>query len=451
MNRIIRNDGRVIYTQTRLTKYQKEAGGLMLIGTFLEYFDLMLYIHMAVLLNYLFFPKQDPFTTSLFVSFTFCITYIFRPMGALLFGWLGDNIGRKTTVIITTFIMTISCSIMATLPTYVEIGAISSCIMLLCRIMQGVASMGEIVGAELYLTETIRPPIQYPVVASVAVFGVMGGTFALVVATFITTLNLNWRYAFVLGGMIAFIGFIARTTLRETPDFADAKRRIAHVIEDVGEDAEILKKSPIWQKKVNKTTALSLFLIQCSYPLIFYFSYIHCATILEDSFGFTPQQIIRQNLIVSFVQVIALSFCAYLSYKIYPLKILKVKLVITTILFLICPYLLDNITSSFQLLLIQLLFISFVPSTGPALPVFYSHLPVFKRYTYGCFMYALGRTVTYTVTSFGLIYLVYYFNNWGVLFIALPILCGYKFGISHFENLEKESGNYQKNENFFCL
>ena len=58
--------------QKKLTRKQKEAVGLLSVGTFLEYFDLMLYVHMAVLLNELFFPKTDPFTASLLSAFSFC-------------------------------------------------------------------------------------------------------------------------------------------------------------------------------------------------------------------------------------------------------------------------------------------------------------------------------------------------------------------------------------------
>ncbi|WPX99148.1 MFS transporter N-terminal domain protein [Candidatus Megaera polyxenophila] len=64
----------------------------------------MLYVHMAVLLNELFFPKTDPFTASLLAAFGFCSTYLLRPFGALIFGYIGDNIGRKATVIITTML-----------------------------------------------------------------------------------------------------------------------------------------------------------------------------------------------------------------------------------------------------------------------------------------------------------------------------------------------------------
>jgi hypothetical protein len=76
----------IIEGQRSLTKEQKQAVGLLSIGTMLEYFDLMLYVHMAVLLNELFFPKTDPFTASLLSALAFCSSYILRPFAALIFG-----------------------------------------------------------------------------------------------------------------------------------------------------------------------------------------------------------------------------------------------------------------------------------------------------------------------------------------------------------------------------
>ncbi|KJV80633.1 putative mFS type sugar transporter [Rickettsia hoogstraalii str. RCCE3] len=73
--------------QRSLNLEQKKAIGILSTGTFLEYFDLMLYVHMTVLLNKLFFPQTDVFTSSLFTALAFCSTYILRPLGALIF-WL---------------------------------------------------------------------------------------------------------------------------------------------------------------------------------------------------------------------------------------------------------------------------------------------------------------------------------------------------------------------------
>lgn len=166
-------------TLSSLSREKKEAIGLLSIGTFLEYFDLLLYVHMAVLLNELFFPKTDPHTAALLAAFAFCSSYVLRPLGALIFGYLGDNIGRKSTVIITTTMMSLSCFTMANLPTYEQIGITAAYI--------GMATMGEVIGADLYITELTKPPIQYPAVTLIAVFGVLGGTVALGVASLVTS------------------------------------------------------------------------------------------------------------------------------------------------------------------------------------------------------------------------------------------------------------------------
>ena len=214
-----------IGTFSSLTRNQKEATCLLSIGTFLEYFDLMLYVHMAVLLNELFFPKTDPHTAALVQAFSFCTTFIFRPIGAWMFGWIGDHVGRKSIVIVTTVMMAVSCVAMANLPTYAQIGIAASWGITICRIIQGISSMGELIGAQLYLTEITRPPVQYPIVGIVAISSVIGAVCALFIANTVLSFGLEWRIAFWIGAMIALIGAMARTALRETPEFSDAKRK----------------------------------------------------------------------------------------------------------------------------------------------------------------------------------------------------------------------------------
>ena len=131
-----------------LSREQNEAICLLQVGTFLEFFDLMLYLHMAVLLNDLFFPKTDPHTAALLSAFAFCSSYLLRPIGALILGYIGDHVGRKATVIVTTLMMAVSCIIMANVPTYEQIGIVATWVVIVCRIFQGLSSMGEVIGAE---------------------------------------------------------------------------------------------------------------------------------------------------------------------------------------------------------------------------------------------------------------------------------------------------------------
>jgi MFS family permease len=103
--------------------------------------------------------------------------------------------------------------VMANLPTYSQIGIAAAWIVTICRMVQGMSSMGEIVGAEIYLTEMTKPPTQYLLVTLIAVFSIVGGTAALGVASLINSLGLNWRLAFWIGAIVTPRGGPGRSHL----------------------------------------------------------------------------------------------------------------------------------------------------------------------------------------------------------------------------------------------
>lgn len=428
-----------------LKKDQREAVGLLQVGTFLEYFDLMLYVHLAVLLNELFFPKTDVHTAELLTAFAFCSTYILRPFGALIFGYIGDHFGRKITVVITTIMMAISCIIIANAPVYAQIGVSAAWLITLCRVMQGLSSMGEIIGAEIYLTEMTRPPLSYPIVGLIGLSATIGSMAALILGSIVTTTGLNWRVAFWVGAAIAMVGSVARTRLRETPEFSDMKRRMKKAIEKSSENgletaASLLKSTnALWKEKVNQRTTLACFFIQSGWPVFFYFSYIYCGTILKETFGYTAEQIIHQNLAVSVLQAFSFVLFVILSCKIYPLKLLKFKIIILLPCILIFPIILTYFNSPIALFIIQTISIFFALNGGPAMPIVISYFPVFKRFTYNSFVYALSRALVYVVTSFGLVYLTDVLGHWGIWVVMLPTVAGVAWSIYHFERLERIS------------
>ena len=205
----------------KLSRHQKEAVGLLQIGTFLEYFDLMLYVHMSVVLNGLFFPKMDLKTEAVMGALTFSSVYLLRPVGALIFGYIGDMIGRKVTVVLTTMMMAVTCIVLATLPTYNEIGITATYVFFCCRILQGMSSMGEVVGSQIYAVELIQEPRRHLAVSLINWCTMVGGLAALLITSYVINVAGNWRTAFWIGSCIAVIGSIARVRLRETPDFSN--------------------------------------------------------------------------------------------------------------------------------------------------------------------------------------------------------------------------------------
>jgi MFS transporter, MHS family, proline/betaine transporter len=432
-----------------LNRSQKEAISLLQIGTFLEFFDLMLYIHMAVLLNEIFFPKTDPKTAALLSAFTFCSTYVFQPIGALLFGWLGDNVGRKSTLIITTFMMSVSCLIMANLPTYSQIGITAAWIMIICRMAQGMSSLGEIVGAQIYVTESIPRPTSYPAVASITIAATVGATVAIGIAALVTSFYMNWRIGFWIGALIAIVGGVARTRLRETQDFLNLQRsKLQASIKALKDDDEQTtgsissQKHIKWKEPVKKKTLVAYFLIHCGYPLSFYLGYIYFNPLLKNKFGYTAETIIQHNFYLSMFMIVASLILLLLSTRFHPLKILRIRWVLTFTLILLLPFLISAVENSTQLFCIQASLVSLNLTGLPADAVFYYHLPIFRRFTFATFLYALSRALMYIITAFGLVYLGMFFGDFGLWVLTIPISIAYLFGVFHFEELEHKLGYY---------
>ncbi len=425
------------------TRQQKEAVGLLSIGTFLEYFDLMLYVHMAVLLNELFFPKTDPFTTSLLSAFSFCSTYLLRPFGALIFGYIGDNMGRKVVVIVTTFLMAISCVTIGSLPSYAQIGITASWVLTICRIIQGVAATAEVRGAELYLTESSKPPTQYPLVALITVFSCLGTTAALGIASIFTDSRIfqgdgsSWRIAFFIGAGVALVGTAARTSLKEADEFMNKKKKLEDRLAE--NDIEL---SEITEEFINQKSSIlvsiAYFLIQCGRPPCFYFIYIYCADILKHQCGFTPNQVINHNFWVSIVDLLGVIALVYLSYKIHPLKILKGKLLLFFISIISFPLVLTYAEEPIYIFIFQCLAALFVFDHIPAAPIFYKYFPVLKRFTYTSLLSAVAKLMTYLITSFGLVFATARFGYWGLFLIFVPVGVGFLISVSYFEKLESQ-------------
>lgn len=434
------NESCVMRIFTLLNRQQKEAVGLLQIGTFLEYFDLMLYVHMAVLLNELFFPKTDPHTTALLAALAFCSTFVLRPFGALLFGYIGDHIGRRSTVIITTMMMSISCLAMATLPTYAQIGITASWVVTICRMLQGLSSMGEIMGAQIYITEITKPPAQYVAVSLIVLSSTLGGVAALGLASFVTHVSMDWRLGFWAGAAIAVVGSLARTTLRETPEFVDMKRKKQIEIDRACINNKKKKVSleklekEVSQSVIPLKTFMASFFIECPPPFIFYLVFIYFNPLLQ-SFGYSTSDIIYHNFILSFIYPIYIGIIIFLVTRVHPLKILRFKSWYFFSLMLILPFAITYATSNKHIFLLQA-FLMICQGVTPAGAILIKWFPVCRRFTVTTLIYALTRACVHVITSFGLIYLTKWMGYWGIWIIAFPAIIGLLWGVRYFEKLE---------------
>lgn len=414
-----------------LNKPQKQIIGLLCVGTFLEYFDLMLYIHMALFLNEIFFPTNNYYNAILLSAFAFCSSYIFRPFGAIIFGFIGDKIGRKSTIVISTFIMATSCLIMANLPTYNQIGITASVVVTLCRAIQGMSSIAEFVGAQIYLTEILKPPIRYVGVMLMPISMMLGTIVALYMASKVISNNLNWRYLFWFGGIVAFVGLFARTKLTETTEFIQAKGN------SLAKQIAVTDKKISTPSKIKFTTIIALFFTHSAWPVCSYFCYIYSGNILKNNFSFTSSQILHENLIISIVNLFTLLLVAYYTYRVYPLKLAKLLLIPFVITTIIGSWLLTHSYTASNLFIVRLLILLFVPYSGLITAISFNHVPILKRFTYISLALAVSHSIFYCIAPFVVAYLVEIFNFYGIIIINLPLAICFLWSIIHFENLEK--------------
>ena len=199
--------------------------------------------------------------------------------------------------------MAITCTTITFLPTYAQIGITASVIITLCRMLQGMAASAESRGAEIYITESFKPPLQYPLVAIITVFSAVGTSLALGIGSFFTNEHIfgteheYWRAAFLLGAIIGLVGGVARTSLKEASEFADKKKMLKERFTDnnIGWDKDYIKN----KLEPSKTllTSIAYFLICCARPPCFYFIYIYCADVLKHDLLLSDGAIIYHNLV----------------------------------------------------------------------------------------------------------------------------------------------------------
>ncbi len=428
-----------------LTAQQKISVFLLSIGTFLEYFDLMLYIHMAVLLNELFFPQANPAVAKILGAFAFASTFLFRPIGGFIIGKLGDRIGRKKTVMITTFVMAGCCLTMASLPTYAEIGIAATVIMILCRAFQGFSSMGEVTGAQLYVMESFKQPHRYIFSVFIYMQSYLGAFCALSVASFAITAQteLGWRLAFVVGAVIAVVGLAARTRLRETPEFVDYQRRMKIMGKAKG---IVIPQKEFPNQKIKPKTVFFL-LTQIFVSAVSYCAtYIYASEFMRENLGFSPAEVISQNLKMSLLSIIISIFTLVFLRNHHPAKISTVYTVISLISLPFIPYLFNSVDNIFTLCILQVLLLLPNLCENGVTFVFYRHFPVTKRFT------AVATTAGFGSLLFGLVPTLFiplksYFGDYGLLFLFIPALITTLFSMSYLKKLEQDKGCYSEYPN----
>ncbi|WP_405454127.1 MHS family MFS transporter [Streptomyces achromogenes] len=203
-----------------------------LLGTTVEWYDFFLYSTAAGLVfGKLFFPTADGTVGTMLSFATFAVGFVARPVGGLLFGHVGDRIGRKHTLAFTMGLMGVSTALIGLLPTYEQAGLLAPASLLVLRVAQGVALGGEWAGAVLLAVEygpTGRKGRfgSYPQIGLALGLALGTGVFALLndVLGEAAFLDYGWRIAFLVSLVLVAVGLTVRLRIEETPAFRAVRR-----------------------------------------------------------------------------------------------------------------------------------------------------------------------------------------------------------------------------------
>jgi MFS family permease len=214
--------------QSKIHKRQILAA---VIGNALEWYDFVVYGFLTVIISRLFFPSDSEYASLLMAMATFGVGFFMRPVGGILIGMYADRKGRKAALQLIILLMTISIAMIAFAPTYAAIGAAAPVLIVLARLLQGMATGGEFASATSFLVES-APPGRRGFYGSLQMVGqsvaaLAGATAGMLITQGLTPEQIDswgWRLPFIFGLLIGPVGLWIRRHLKETEAFVEASQ-----------------------------------------------------------------------------------------------------------------------------------------------------------------------------------------------------------------------------------
>ncbi len=202
------------------------------LGTVFEWYDFYLYGSLAAIIAKQFFAGTDPNTAFIFALLAFAAGFIVRPFGAILFGRLGDLVGRKYTFLVTIVIMGFATFLVGVLPNYAQVGVIAPIALISLRILQGLALGGEYGGAATYVAEHAPDDRRGYFTSFIQTTATLGLFLSLLVILGVRTYlgeeqfaDWGWRIPFLVSAILLGISVWIRLAMNESPVFARMKKQ----------------------------------------------------------------------------------------------------------------------------------------------------------------------------------------------------------------------------------
>ena len=253
-------------------------------GTAFEWYDFFIFGSLAPVISKVFFAGLDPTPALLAALALFAAGFAFRPLGALIFGVIGDMLGRKGAFLITVSLMGGATFLIGLLPTYAQAGATGPTLLILLRILQGIALGGEYGGAAIYVAEhapNAKRGAATGWIQSSASFGLLAAL--LVIVTTRSSIGemafseWGWRVPFLMSAVLLAVSVWMRARLAESPAFAKLR-----------EDGEIAKaplREAFTKWRNLRRVLIAFFGIMSAQGAVWYFAFFYMQVFLEKSLG----------------------------------------------------------------------------------------------------------------------------------------------------------------------
>ena len=384
-----------------LSKQQRKVIFSACIGTVLEWYAFSIYAYLAAIFAQLFF-RAAPSAALLLSYGVFAIGYLARPLGALIFGHLGDTQGRKKALSLSILLMAIATCGIGLLPDYQTAGISAPLLLLIFRLLQGIAVGGEAFGSACFIIESI-PAQQIGFFSSLiwasSVVGLLLGSLIvfILLAYFQghALYSLAWRLPFLLAAMSGLTAYYIRTKTKETPAFQCLQSEC------------LIEKFPI--KTIflaHKTLISQLIALYVLSALITYLIFIFMPVYLADILGHSRVYVNGINTIMLVLLIVLDIFFGGLSDKVGR----KPLMLIAASGFMCLSYPLYWIIAQggfIELIMAQLIFTGLAASfQGPLMALTLDLIPVTIRYTVGSLSYNLAYSLFGGTAPLVVVYLI---------------------------------------------
>lgn len=278
------------------------------VGNILEWYDFGLFAIYSTLFSRLFFPSQEGYVALLETLGIFAAGYICRPIGALIFGYLGDKEGRAKSLRLSILMISLPTLLIGFLPTYAMAGVWAPVLLTLIRIWQGISIGGEYSGNIIYLAET-SPAHHRALVASFAATGAnLGALLAMGVSAFCNFIfpdsvfnDWGWRVPYLVSGLLCIFVYTFRLQLQETTVFAYMKSK------------KLLAENPIvTMVEKNRWQVLRTLGLVCMGSSFYYFCFVYLPLFLNHNLHYTLAQIAHLMGFLLMVMVILVPLAGWL-------------------------------------------------------------------------------------------------------------------------------------------